>query len=128
MVYSPLKLFVCCFILVAFLTGCSFQDAENMSPAPEESRQGKRVAVIDIEEMVDASVVPGMGDDHGFRFIRIIYRDWNNRWMWATDYPTADDNLQEAIGKTTLTTSAVVLSEAIAVVFHKRCGHRVAGA
>ena len=101
MLYSALKLILFCYILIVYFTGCSSPDTENISPAVKENRQGIRVGVIDIEETADASVVPGMLDDHGFRFIRVVYRDWNNRWVWATDNPTADDNLQEAIEKTT---------------------------
>jgi hypothetical protein len=59
-------------------------------------------------------------DDYGFRFVRVKYQDIyqedresfenSDRWfrrrrsrrgMWATDYPTADLNLHEAIMRTT---------------------------
>lgn len=57
-------------------------------------------------------------DDYGFRFVRVIYDDIMRgggrgggyignsrrgfgRGMWATDYPTADLNLHEAISRTT---------------------------
>jgi len=47
-------------------------------------------------------------DDYGFRFVRVKYEDifrgrggWHRHGMWATDYPTADFNLHEAIRKTT---------------------------
>ena len=54
-------------------------------------------------------------DDYGFRFVRVIYDDLyrdnlsrgfggrggGRRGMWATDYPTADLNLNEAIKRTT---------------------------
>ena len=87
MLYSALKLILFCYILIVYFTGCSSPDTENISPAVKENRQGIRVGVIDIEETADASVVPGMLDDHGFRFIRVVYRDWNNRWVLANGLP-----------------------------------------
>ena len=57
------------------------------------------------------------GDDMGFRFVRVVYDDigrdimdggfgrggrgGGRRGMWATDWPTADYNLHEAIARTT---------------------------
>jgi hypothetical protein len=50
-------------------------------------------------------------DDLGFRFVRVKYEDygrrgWNRygRGAWATDWPTSDINLHEAIERTTLLT------------------------
>ncbi len=49
-------------------------------------------------------------DDHGFRFIRIQYNDYGDGYgrfgrrgepRWAHDYPTAEDNLYEALKRTT---------------------------
>lgn len=44
-------------------------------------------------------------DDHGFRFVRIRYqstrRTWNGYGSWAYDWPTAEENLHEAIQRTT---------------------------
>lgn len=44
-------------------------------------------------------------DDHGFRFVRIRYestrRSWNGYGSWAYDWPTAEENLHEAINRTT---------------------------
>ena len=72
--------------------------------------------------LIDCVSVPEIicaQDDYGFRFVRVIYDDvyqgfrdrYNNffqgfrgrtrRGMWATDYPTADLNLHEAIKRTT---------------------------
>ncbi len=97
-------------LLVTLSLFLSFSGAHHHKKSKEatvigEEHPGKRVGVIDIDEtgseQIDASLLPGMWDDHGFRFIRVIYQDRRSRWMWATDYPTADDNLQEAIDKTT---------------------------
>ncbi|NND71884.1 MAG: DUF4159 domain-containing protein [Rhodothermales bacterium] len=43
------------------------------------------------------------GDDYGFRFVRVQYDDFGRRrWnAWATDYPTAEQNLHEAIDRLT---------------------------
>ena len=57
-------------------------------------------------------------DDHGFRFIRLAYGDYDPRMItdysmrgrgggytgrmaWMHDYPTSEDNLYEAIARTT---------------------------
>jgi hypothetical protein len=45
------------------------------------------------------------GDDFGFRFVRVRYdsrgRGFRGRGAWATDYPTAEENLHMAIEQTT---------------------------
>ncbi len=47
--------------------------------------------------------------EHGFRFVRIRYEEAGNGWgrrnwgpFWRHDYPTAEENLREAIERTTL--------------------------
>jgi hypothetical protein len=39
-------------------------------------------------------------DGYGFQFVRIRYNS-SRRWTWSFDYPTAEENLYEAIRKTT---------------------------
>ena len=39
-------------------------------------------------------------DEYGFRFVRIKYESYRG-WTWAFDYPTAEQNLYEAIRRTT---------------------------
>jgi len=71
------------------------------------------VSIISVPEIICAQ------DDHGYRFVRVryddVYRGYGGRFdgfnrgfrgrsrrgMWATDYPTADLNLHEAIKRTT---------------------------
>ena len=61
-------------------------------------------------------------DDLGFRFVRVKYEDygrrgWNRygRGAWATDWPTSDINLHEAIERTTLLT---LTGEPLVLTFH----------
>lgn len=109
------------FILVFLLTGFGMYDNAGQTDLKTDDYSGTPVVAIDIDESFDLenflSSGTGMADEHGFRFIRIKFLDWygggssngmrgiwNRRRStakWAYDYPTAEDNLYEAIDKTT---------------------------
>jgi hypothetical protein len=88
------------------------------------------IDLISVPEIIHAQ------DDYGFRFVRVIYddvyrgfrdRSFNfyqgfrgrggrgGRGMWATDYPTADLNLNEAIKRTT---KIPIVGEPLALSFN----------
>lgn len=57
----------------------------------------------DAAELIEESALVSQSDDFGFRFVRVKYNDFGGRrWnAWATDYPAAEQNLHEAIARTT---------------------------
>lgn len=66
--------------------------------------EGHSASEGDSAVAVETNESPASGsDDFGFRFIRVQYDDFGNRrWnAWATDYPTAEQNLHEAIDRLT---------------------------
>ena len=109
--------------VLAFAFGCNSSENKEIAFDNGAGFTGTRVSAFDVEEFLNpGGYIPnnaGLFDDHGFRFIRIRFLDWygggasyngsgggvwNRRRLtakWAYDYPTAEDNLYEAIDKTT---------------------------
>lgn len=57
------------------------------------------VMVLTAAGHVPAADLPA-SDEYGFRFVRVKYESYRG-WTWAFDYPTAEQNLYEAIRRTT---------------------------
>ena len=66
------------------------------TPAPEAAAP----ETLPSEAPATAVLNGGGSEDYGFRFVRIKYESYRG-WTWAFDYPTAEQNLYEAIRRTT---------------------------